>query len=201
MTLPVLPIIAVFLRLNFLTLGRYNIFLWAVPAVLYHCQLQLHCSWKFSGGGGKEWEGGPHSDLTTYYESHFIDRERESAFRRNPWRIQIKIPTHTPLLFPRPFLLPAPETHPGKKICIYLQNKKRPPAENTPNAGVIKKQRVLREEEECADGCYGTSCRPPLLLFLLLHSLLFSFFARTFSSSLSQHGSLCRPVCGLCGLR
>lgn len=46
---------------------------------------------------------GPHSDLTMCYESHFIDRERESAFRRNPRRIQIK--SHPPC-FPNLFFYP-----------------------------------------------------------------------------------------------
>lgn len=41
---------------------------------------------------------GPHSDLNVYYQNHFVDHRRESAFPKSPWRIRIKNPPH--LLFP-----------------------------------------------------------------------------------------------------
>lgn len=64
-----------------------------------------------------------------------------------------------PPSFLRSFLLPTPEIHLGKKkkkICTYLQNKKRLPAKIAPNAGVIKK-----ESAACGELLHHQLLTPP----------------------------------------
>lgn len=86
-----------------------------------------------------------------------------------------------PPVLSQPFLLPAPETHPGKKSAPTCKIRKDR-LQKYPQTQKSSRNRVLREEEEeCADGCFGTSCRPPLLLLALLFS-----FACTFSLSLQD---------------
>lgn len=88
-----------------------------------------------------------------------------------------------PPILSQPFLLPAPEAHPGKKSAPTCKIRKDR-LQKYPQTQKSSRNRVLREEEEeeeCADGCFGTSCRPPLLLLALLFS-----FACTFSLSLQD---------------
>lgn len=84
-----------------------------------------------------------------------------------------------PPILSQPFLLPAPEAHPGKKSAPTCKIRKDR-LKKYPQTQKSSRNRVLREEE-CADGCFGTSCRPPLLLLALLFS-----FACTFSLSLQD---------------
>lgn len=80
------------------------------------------------------WSGGPQSSLTMYHEKAKRESQRFEETLRGS-----KSESPRPHL-PQPFLSPTPETHPGKKICIYLQNKKGRAAKIPANAGVIKKQ-------------------------------------------------------------
>lgn len=80
------------------------------------------------------WSGGSQSSLTMYHEKAKRESQRFEETLRGS-----KSESPRPHL-PQPFLSPTPETHPGKKICIYLQNKKGRAAKIPANAGVIKKQ-------------------------------------------------------------
>lgn len=124
------------------------------------------------------WSGGSQSSLTMYHEKAKRESQRFEETLRGS-----KSESPRPHL-PQPFLSPTPETHPGKKICIYLQNKKGRAAKIPANAGVIKKQSAA------ATPTPPTPFLPPASPLLPL-TLPFIFF-------FWQHGSLNEKKCKCC---
>lgn len=116
------------------------------------------------------WSGGSQSSLTMYHEKAKRESQRFEETLRGS-----KSESPRPHL-PQPFLSPTPETHPGKKICIYLQNKKGRAAKIPANAGVIKKQRRCHPHSSSSfsSSCFSSpsSHTFPSFFFFLQHGSL-----------------------------